>query len=159
MAQRPNMAHMTKRQVSGKYVAPQGKYMCRKHRHNPNKKAEQRPKKRSCYFGKCPNSPTYGYIKDMERIACLEHKKENMRSLKGHFCHCKKRASYNYKGMVAKFCKKHSQEGMIIVKVRRCSYEGCTKIPTYYLPDETGKKIAVRCFEHKLEGMVSKKTN
>jgi hypothetical protein len=143
----------------GKYVAPQKGYMCGKYKRNPNKKEKSCTQMYPCYFEGCSKPSTYGYIEDMKRISCLEHKKENMRSLKGHFCHCKKRASYNYEGMGAKFCKKHSQEGMIIVNVRRCSHEGCTTIPTYYYPDKNNpnKKLCVRCFEHKLEGMISKK--
>jgi hypothetical protein len=140
---------------NGKYVAPQKNYMCRKYKkRQPVKKKQLYP----CYFEGCSKPSTYGYINDMKKISCLSHKKKDMRSLKGHFCYCKKRASYNYEGLHAKYCKKHSLDGMIIVKVQRCNYEGCKKIPSFYLPDDSGIKKCTRCAEHKLDGMISKKT-
>lgn len=136
----------------GKYIPSQKEYMCGKYKDKSKKSKHIKIQLYPCYFDGCKKPSTYGYIDDMKKISCIEHKKENMKSLKGYFCHCKKRASYNFKGLQAKYCKKHSQDGMILVNVRRCGHKGCDTIPTFNYPN---KRTCIRCYAHKLDGMIN----
>ena len=50
-------------------------------------------------------------------------------------------------------CSAHKLEGMVDVRSRRCSVEGCDKLnPTFNLPTETKGLV---CFEHKQDGMIN----
>jgi putative hemolysin len=64
---------------------------------------------------------------------------------------CSKRASFNTKGLKARFCSDHKEVGMVNVVSKTCDYEGCDIIPNY---NTKGLKKARFCSDHKQVGMV-----
>ena len=66
-----------------------------------------------------------------------------------------KNAVYNYLDESGNYyCKKHSLEGMIDVKNKRCKHESCLIQPSYNYPNEDK---GVYCKNHALEGMINVK--
>lgn len=44
---------------------------------------------------------------------------------------CYKRPSYGKVGGKAELCAEHTKDGMVNVRLKRCSHVGCTKQPSY----------------------------
>jgi len=86
---------------------------------------------------------------DNSDIYCVEiqpKKKSNVCQKKD----CKKRPTFNYEGLSAKYCSEHKEKNMIDVIHARCHEINCNKIPTFNyegLP-------ANYCFEHKEVSMI-----
>jgi hypothetical protein len=60
---------------------------------------------------------------------------------------------YNFKGLQARFCRAHKEDGMVTNKEKTCHEEGCENPATH---KESRKKAFKKmcCAEHKEEGMI-----
>jgi hypothetical protein len=67
---------------------------------------------------------------------------------------CKKIASYNINGLMARTCKEHKTDNMVNVKNKKCS---CGTRPSYNFPGETAGICCVECKRPGMEDVVHKK--
>ena len=66
---------------------------------------------------------------------------------------CTSRAFYGVQGnKPASYCKKHAEDGMLNVGVKRCSEHTCSKTASFNF---LGSKIGIYCAQHATDGMVN----
>lgn len=95
-------------------------------------------------------------------VSCAAHKQEGMIDVVHPRCRsvaCAKRPSFGPPGGKPLACATHRSPEWVDLKNkrayhRRCKGEGCQLIPVFGSPDTTGRKGALRCAKHRLEGEV-----
>ncbi len=116
---------------------------------------------RRCVEESCRVYPVFNFPGHSPGVRCDSHKIIGMVDVvngkcafEGEFEICTHQPSFNFKGQVARLCKKHKIEGMLDVRnaAKLCTSEGCMTRASY---NYNGKKPAVKCSQHKLDNMIN----
>jgi hypothetical protein len=121
-------------------------------------------KHKTCIFENCKIRPNFNHKGEKKGLYCNAHKLEGMINLdtkklcEEKDCKSKKTnkpitASYNFPGLLPKYCSKHKKVGMVdtLHTNRICKYKNCYKIAIFNLPET--KKV-LYCFKHKNDDMI-----
>jgi hypothetical protein len=119
-------------------------------------------KEKTCHEEGCENPAMYSHRGKRGKKLCEEHKEEGMSIITvcGLLCiteGCVKSASFNFRGLKARYCMAHKQPDMINLyrEKKLCIHEGCNMSASFNLPDE---KVARYCSTHRLKDMINLKS-
>lgn len=110
-------------------------------------------KVKNCINIDCSIQASFGY-KNERATCCKKHKLTGMTYINKNKClECDKRGIYNYSNCKRGiYCKKHSEDDMVIVFKKYCKYKNCKKSPSFNFK---GQKSVEYCSMHKIPGMIN----
>ena len=101
----------------------------------------------------CTKRAYYNFAGETIPMYCgnANHKLPGMQNIKKVLCeNCTLEAYFGFKGEKARFCKGHSDNGMVNVKSKQCEFENCETQPYFNVPGGKGRF----CVDHAEDGMI-----
>ncbi|CAM9316725.1 unnamed protein product [Discosporangium mesarthrocarpum] len=113
-------------------------------------------KGRRCRQEGCKKRPGFAPQGETKGAFCAAHKLPGMVDVVSRRCqslNCTRQPVFGWRGQRPTVCGTHKENGMFDVRGKRCTFNDCTRQPGF--GDPKRDRGAVRCHEHKLEGMTN----